>query len=102
VRSVLRPKLLGTLVLERLFAEQSPLDFFVSSSSHASIVGLVGNADYAAANAFLDEHRFDEQAVLPVEPVTSTSWCGPPARCARGWRPVRSSYVRSVSAGRFR
>ncbi|MFB7663202.1 SDR family NAD(P)-dependent oxidoreductase [Kitasatospora sp. NPDC056138] len=56
VRAVLRPKLLGTLVLERIFADRPELDFFASFSSRASIGGLVGSADYAAANAFLDAH----------------------------------------------
>ena len=49
---VLAPKLGGTLVLDQLLTE--PLDFFVIFSSVASLVGLPGQIDYTAANAFLD------------------------------------------------
>jgi phthiocerol/phenolphthiocerol synthesis type-I polyketide synthase E len=51
---VLRPKVLGTLVLEELFADRPPLDFFVAFASRAGVDGLVGSGDYAAGNAFLD------------------------------------------------
>ncbi len=51
---VLRPKIAGTLQLHELLAERGPLDFFVTFSSRASMNGLVGSGDYAAANAFAD------------------------------------------------
>ncbi|KAA8785066.1 acyl transferase domain-containing protein/acyl carrier protein [Paenibacillus sp. 4624] len=50
---VLRPKVQGTWALKRVLS-QEPLDFMVLFSSVASLMGLYGNSDYAAANAYLD------------------------------------------------
>ena len=50
---VLRPKVLGTWVLNEL-VQDLPLDFFVLFSSGASIWGSKGLADYGAANHYLD------------------------------------------------
>ncbi|AKQ65801.1 Malonyl CoA-acyl carrier protein transacylase [Myxococcus hansupus] len=50
---VLRPKVLGAWLLDRLTATD-PLDFFIAYSSVVSELGNVGQVDYAAANAFLD------------------------------------------------
>src|SRR5205814_9493461 len=50
---VLRPKVDGALVLDRLFADRQ-LDFMVFYSSVSAWLGLPGQVDYAAANAFLD------------------------------------------------
>ncbi|GGU43727.1 hypothetical protein GCM10010211_03950 [Streptomyces albospinus] len=50
---VLRPKVHGTVHLDRLTAED-PLDFFVCFSSVAGVFGNPGQSDYAYANAFLD------------------------------------------------
>jgi acyl transferase domain-containing protein/acyl carrier protein len=50
---VIAPKALGALVLDRLLAEDT-LDFFVACSSLTAITGAIGQADYTAANAFLD------------------------------------------------
>lgn len=47
------PKVKGALVLAKLF-EGRELDFLVIYSSIASILGEFGQADYCAANAFLD------------------------------------------------
>jgi acyl transferase domain-containing protein/acyl carrier protein len=52
MRRVLAPKLQGTLRLDELIDEE--LDFFVLFSSIASFLGLPGQVDYTAANAFLD------------------------------------------------
>jgi thioesterase domain-containing protein/NAD(P)-dependent dehydrogenase (short-subunit alcohol dehydrogenase family)/acyl carrier protein len=51
--AVLDSKMKGALVLDSVLAGE-PLDFFVLFSSVASILGLPGQADYTAANAFLD------------------------------------------------
>ncbi len=53
---VMRPKLWGTLVLERA-TEHLPLDFLVLFSSISAVVGGgPGQVDYSAANAFLDAY----------------------------------------------
>ncbi len=50
---VMAPKVQGTWNLH-LLSQESPLDFFVCFSSAASLVGSPGQANYAAANAFMD------------------------------------------------
>ncbi|MBS0267969.1 MAG: SDR family NAD(P)-dependent oxidoreductase, partial [Proteobacteria bacterium] len=50
---VLDVKAKGALVLQSLFGE-SELDFLVLFSSVSSVLGLPGQVDYTAANAFLD------------------------------------------------
>ncbi|HEX4208950.1 MAG TPA: SDR family NAD(P)-dependent oxidoreductase, partial [Candidatus Binataceae bacterium] len=51
--AVLAPKIKGTLVLERVLADE-PLAYVILCSSVSSIVAPAGQMDYAAANAFLD------------------------------------------------
>ena len=53
VERQLRPKVNGTQVLADLMADE-PLDFVLLTSSLASILGGLGFAAYAAANAYLD------------------------------------------------
>jgi acyl transferase domain-containing protein/acyl carrier protein len=52
-RNVMAPKVLGTWNLHEATAD-NPLDFFVCFSSAAAITGAGGQANYAAANAFMD------------------------------------------------
>ncbi|MEV4014159.1 SDR family NAD(P)-dependent oxidoreductase [Nonomuraea angiospora] len=54
VSATLAPKVHGTLALVEVLRGRADLDFFVAFSSRAALRGLVGSADYAAANAFLD------------------------------------------------
>jgi acyl transferase domain-containing protein/thioesterase domain-containing protein/acyl carrier protein len=60
MRRVLEPKLHGTMNLDALVHE--PLDFFVLFSSVASCLGLPGQVDYTAANAFLDAFARERSA----------------------------------------
>lgn len=50
---VFAPKVRGSMVLERV-TRDLPLDFFVYFSSAAALLGAPGQANYAAANAFMD------------------------------------------------
>ena len=50
---VLAPKVLGAWYLHR-HTRQAPLDFFVLFSSAAALLGSPGQANYCAANTFLD------------------------------------------------
>ncbi|KAE8356045.1 hypothetical protein BDV28DRAFT_7151 [Aspergillus coremiiformis] len=47
------PKIQGTHNLHRLLSS-SPLDFFITLSSVASVIGNMGQANYSAGNSFMD------------------------------------------------
>ncbi|MFJ8229751.1 SDR family NAD(P)-dependent oxidoreductase [Streptomyces sp. NPDC094448] len=53
LREVLAPKVAGTLHLDAATRDE-PLDFLALFSSAAAVTGNAGQADYAAANAFMD------------------------------------------------
>ncbi len=69
---VLAPKTRGTLVLDRLFAEQ-PLDFMVLCSSIAAVLGGIGLVDYSAANHFLDSFAWSRRS-RPWGRLVSINW----------------------------
>jgi len=69
--AVLRPKVDGCLVLEEL-VDFSGLDFVVLFSSLNGLIGGPGQADYAAANAFLD--AFAEARSADGLPVVAVAW----------------------------
>jgi acyl transferase domain-containing protein/acyl carrier protein len=72
--SVLAPKVKGTLVLDTVF-QDGKLDFLVLFSSLSSILGGLGQVDYCAANAFLDE--FAHSNYFKQKPLTiAINWCG--------------------------
>lgn len=52
MNDVLRPKVSGTINLDRLFWDLN-LDFFLLFSSTSSVAGNPGQANYSAANSFL-------------------------------------------------
>jgi acyl transferase domain-containing protein/NAD(P)-dependent dehydrogenase (short-subunit alcohol dehydrogenase family)/SAM-dependent methyltransferase/acyl carrier protein len=71
VRAMLRPKVEGLLVLERL-TRALPLDFTVLFSSSTALLGAAGFAHYAAANAFLDATALTLDQ--PGRRVVSVNW----------------------------
>jgi amino acid adenylation domain-containing protein len=70
-RAVMAPKALGALLLHELTRDFA-LDFFVCFSSATSILGAGGQANYAAANAFLDAFAHHRSAL--GLPTTSVNW----------------------------
>ena len=71
VRRVAAPKEGGALNLAHLL-EGAPLDFLILFSSAGALMGGIGQANYAAANAFLDglAHALRARGV----PATSLNW----------------------------
>jgi myxalamid-type polyketide synthase MxaD len=71
VRRVAAPKAEGAVNLARLL-EGEPLDFLLLFSSAGGLMGGIGQANYAAANAFLDglAHALRARGV----PATSIDW----------------------------
>jgi acyl carrier protein len=66
ITRVLEPKASGAWQLH-LHTLDDPLDFFVMFSSFASLVGSIGQAAYASANAFLDSlARYRHARELPA------------------------------------
>ncbi|MGW3633373.1 SDR family NAD(P)-dependent oxidoreductase [Streptomyces sp. NPDC005122] len=73
---VLRPKVDGAAHLHRLTADM-PLDLFLLVSSAAGVVGTAGQANYAAANVFLDQLAHHRAALgLPGVSVSFGAWAG--------------------------
>ncbi|TLD19852.1 hypothetical protein PspLS_09593 [Pyricularia sp. CBS 133598] len=52
LQQVLRPKVDGTLHLDRIFDDKHGLDWFIVLTSFASIIGNMGQMAYSAANSF--------------------------------------------------
>jgi myxalamid-type polyketide synthase MxaE and MxaD len=71
---VLAPKLMGAWALHRA-TRTCPLDFFVNFSSAAALLGSAGQANHAAANAFLDAFARHRQAEgLPGQSINWGAW----------------------------
>jgi NAD(P)-dependent dehydrogenase (short-subunit alcohol dehydrogenase family) len=52
-RRVTAPKVLGTQLLDQAFHDDISLDFFIVTSSIASIIGWTGQSNYSAANEWM-------------------------------------------------
>jgi len=71
--SVLSPKVKGTRVLDIIF-KKLELDFLVLCSSLDSILGVFGQVDYCAANAFLN--AFADSKASKNNLIVSINWDG--------------------------
>lgn len=71
---VMLPKIKGAMNLHKM-TKQFLLDFFINFSSVSSIIGVAGQTNYAAANAFLDEFvNYRNQLRLPCLTVNWGLW----------------------------
>ena len=92
---MLAPKVAGAWNLHTL-TNELPLDFFVLFSSAASIFGSPGQANYAAANAFLDAlARYRKARGLPG----AINQLGPLGGNRHGCRPRRPGSEPARGAG---
>jgi len=76
LRTVMRPKVIGSWLLHQHLCDQ-PLDFFVLFSSVGALLGQPGQGNYAAANAFLDAlAHYRRSQGLPALSINWGAWSG--------------------------
>jgi len=74
VMNVVRPKIIGTMVLDS-YASRNRLDFFVLFSSVTSFVAEAGQTDYASANCFLNSYAQQKsKAGMPIISICWPAW----------------------------
>ncbi|KAL3990186.1 Beta-ketoacyl synthase N-terminal domain family protein [Acanthocheilonema viteae] len=73
-RLVTEAKCVGLLILEKL-CRSHPIKHFIVNSSISSIIGNIGQCNYSAANAFIDEIMTERRAKgLPATTINWGNW----------------------------
>ena len=88
------PKVMGSWLLHQLLPQDS-LDFFILFSSGASLLGSPGQANYAAANSFMDALSSQRKAQgLPALSINWGAWSevGLAATAERGGRLAQRGF----------
>jgi hybrid polyketide synthase/nonribosomal peptide synthetase ACE1 len=76
---VVRPKVLGSIYLDRIFSD-TPLEFFILFSSIAAIYGNEGQSNYGAANMYLTSLAYQRRqrgfnaSVIHIGPITGAGY----------------------------
>ncbi|QFQ28662.1 SDR family NAD(P)-dependent oxidoreductase (plasmid) [Bacillus thuringiensis] len=72
-KNVVAPKVTGLMYLDEA-AREEPIDFFVVFSSLVGIMGNIGQADYATANAFMDAYVTYRNGLRNQHHMLSINW----------------------------
>ena len=94
VRAIFRPKVEGTLVLERLLRGR-PIDFCLLISSNASTLGGLGLSAYGAASHVLD--AIAARSRQAGRPWTSSNWDGWPSAVSDSPAGLRQSGIEAFT-----
>jgi amino acid adenylation domain-containing protein len=98
IRAMLRPKIEGTVVLERV-TRDAQLDFLVLFSSTAALLGYAELAHYAAANLFLDATAAaSDRPGRRVIAINWGAWAGIRMASAETRRSFQEAGLLSMSA----
>jgi acyl carrier protein/short-subunit dehydrogenase len=95
LRTVLAPKALGARHLDAL-TDADPLDWFVLFASAAGVLGSPGQANYAAANAYLDALAYQRRT--RGRPALTVDW-GPWADVGMAARRAETARQRRLRTG---
>ncbi|MCX7366152.1 MAG: amino acid adenylation domain-containing protein [Alphaproteobacteria bacterium] len=99
LETVLAAKVDGVVNLDRA-ARDLDLDFFVSFSSAATVHGSAGQADYCAANAFLDAFTGHDGRAITIDwPLWRDGGMRPDAASEQAMREVTGLVPLSTSSG---
>ena len=97
---VLAPKVKGTLILDDVLGDE-PRDFFALFSSVSSILGIEGQVDYSAANAFLDAFASSRSArgACQTVAINWSAWREVGMAARRAAKPRGCARERRVATG---
>ncbi len=97
--NLFKTKVSGTYNLHKALSDEN-LDFFIMISSIASVVGNMGQANYAAANYFMDIFaRYRRSLGMPAMSMCWGPWAGSgvTARSAEAIKNIKIKGIKSIS-----